>query len=320
MPHSHHSHSGQFCKHASGTSLEAVVQAAIQRGFEVYGLTEHVPRYRVDDLYPEEEGMSLADLLAQFQSFLTEAHRLKVAYASRITLLVGLETEYITAIDLDMLEALLEDHRGRIEYIVGSVHHVNEIPIDFDRLTFEKALHTTTNGDGPQVSAVQMDRFLSAYFDAQRKLLERFQPEIIGHLDLCRLYNPTLKFRNYPEAWKKLEENIQCAIKYGALFEVNAAALRKGWESAYPGPDILPLILQNRGRLALSDDSHGPQAVGNHYPQMAAYLRHMGVEELWYLIPSDVQNTAGRYLTAARIPGNWWEHPFWKESSLPDQC
>lgn len=53
MPYSHHSHSGQFCKHAVGT-LEEVVLEAIQQGFEVFGLTEHVPRYRVADLYPEE--------------------------------------------------------------------------------------------------------------------------------------------------------------------------------------------------------------------------------------------------------------------------
>lgn len=53
MPHSHHSHSGQFCKHASGL-LEEVVHAAVQQGFELYGLTEHVPRYREEDMYPEE--------------------------------------------------------------------------------------------------------------------------------------------------------------------------------------------------------------------------------------------------------------------------
>lgn len=53
MPFSHHSHSGQFCKHASG-SLEEVVLEAIRQNFIAYGLTEHVPRYREKDLYPEE--------------------------------------------------------------------------------------------------------------------------------------------------------------------------------------------------------------------------------------------------------------------------
>ena len=59
MPYSHHSHSGQFCKHASG-SLEDVVKAAIEQGFELYGLTEHVPRYRTEDLYPEEVQVRLS--------------------------------------------------------------------------------------------------------------------------------------------------------------------------------------------------------------------------------------------------------------------
>ena len=53
MPYSHHSHSGQFCKHAAG-SLEDVVKEALRQGFEIYCLTEHVPRYRNEDLYPEE--------------------------------------------------------------------------------------------------------------------------------------------------------------------------------------------------------------------------------------------------------------------------
>lgn len=53
MPHSHHSHSGQFCKHATGL-LEETVLEAIRQGFKVYGLTEHVPRYRMADMYPEE--------------------------------------------------------------------------------------------------------------------------------------------------------------------------------------------------------------------------------------------------------------------------
>lgn len=51
--HSHHSHSGQFCKHAVGT-LEEVIQSAISKGFSIFGLSEHVPRYRLQDRYPEE--------------------------------------------------------------------------------------------------------------------------------------------------------------------------------------------------------------------------------------------------------------------------
>lgn len=58
---SHHSHSGQFCSHAKGT-LEEVVKEAIRRGWSTLGLSEHVPRYREQDLYPEEVRRSLPPL------------------------------------------------------------------------------------------------------------------------------------------------------------------------------------------------------------------------------------------------------------------
>lgn len=53
MTISHHSHSGQFCRHAKGT-LEEVVEEAIRQGFTTFGLSEHVPRYKKEHFYPEE--------------------------------------------------------------------------------------------------------------------------------------------------------------------------------------------------------------------------------------------------------------------------
>jgi histidinol-phosphatase (PHP family) len=198
-------------------------------------------------------------LIRQFDHFVEEAHRLKAVYAPRIVLLVGLETEFITTTDLDQLELLLQRHQGRIEYIVGSVHHVNGVPIDFDLPTFHAAVSTcqTNTVDHSKESSKEdcdnqnkadsagdqgdsdSERFLFAYLDAQYALLRRFRPEIIGHIDLCRLYTPALRFSDFPHALTRLERNISFAVAYGALFEVNAAAFRKGWDSAYPANDVL---------------------------------------------------------------------------------
>ncbi|KAK7053802.1 histidinol-phosphatase [Favolaschia claudopus] len=305
--HSHHSHSGQFCKHAAGT-LEEVVLEAIRQGFEVYGLSEHVPRYRQIDLYPEEEGLTLDRLSSQFEQFLAEARRLKALYASQIRLLVGLETEFITALDLDSLDAILQKHQGQVEYIVGSVHHLNGIPIDFDRPTFEKAVESA---DGSSKDSA----FLCAYFDAQYEVLRRFHPEVVGHLDLCRLYNPTLQFSQFPEALERAKRNILYAIDYGALFEINAAALRKNWNTPYPGLDLLQIILQYGGHLALSDDSHGPHAVGLNYGSLPGYLERAGVTDLWFLENSETPNAYGRHVRAVKMEQNWATHPFWSRLS-----
>lgn len=53
MPFSHHSHSGQFCPGHAKDSLEEVIQLAIAKKFQVFCLTEHMPRGK-EDFYPEE--------------------------------------------------------------------------------------------------------------------------------------------------------------------------------------------------------------------------------------------------------------------------
>ncbi|KAK0469371.1 Polymerase/histidinol phosphatase-like protein [Desarmillaria tabescens] len=304
--HSHHSHSGQFCKHASG-NLEDVVLEAIHQGFDVYGLTEHVPRYRIQDLYPEEEGMSLPDLEIQFNAFLDEAHRLKSLYADKINLLIGLETEYITLLDIDNLQQCLRTHGERIEYIVGSIHHVNGLPIDFDFDTFQKALRSLSC----ETEKETQEHFLCRYFEAQYDVLQHVKPEVVGHFDLCRLFTPSLRLDDYPAARKLAERNIAYAVGYGALFEVNAAAFRKKWDTAYPAGDVVEIILKHGGRFTLSDDSHGPHAVGLNYDRVAKYLRSVNVAELWYLQSSMNVNAAGRKTQSVRLEGDWWDHTFW---------
>lgn len=186
-------------------------------------------------LMGSQDGLTPEDLMTQFEGYIEEAYRLKLAYRDKITLLVGLETEYVTSLDLDNLEKLLERFGERIEYIVGSVHHVRGIPIDFDLATFQSCLGTF---DG-ETEKERMEGFLCSYFDAQYEVLERFRPEIVGHIDLCRLYNPHLLFSDYPRAEEKLKRNINFAVDYGALFEASAAPFRKGWNTAYPGEDAL---------------------------------------------------------------------------------
>lgn len=115
------------------------------------------------------------------------------------------------------------------------MHHVNGIPIDFDKETFEKALNSFAQVEG---GLSQLDQLFCAYFDAQYDLLRLCQPEVIGHIDLCRLYLPGASFQA-PEVWAKIVRNVDYAISYGSLFEVNAAAFRKGWRTAYPAADIL---------------------------------------------------------------------------------
>ena len=49
-----HSHSGQFCPGHAKDQLEDIIKHAISLGYTTIGLTEHMPRTSLEDLYPEE--------------------------------------------------------------------------------------------------------------------------------------------------------------------------------------------------------------------------------------------------------------------------
>ncbi|EJT52187.1 histidinol-phosphatase [Trichosporon asahii var. asahii CBS 8904] len=331
--HSHHSHSGQFCRHAKD-NLEDVVKEAVRQGFTTFGLSEHAPRYREQDLFPEESDLTPTDLSRIYLDFLTEALRLKAKYADRITLLVGIETDFISPLDMSELTTLLSQHE-EIDYVVGSVHHVSGVSIDFDRPNYLRAVAdcaspTPTmvrNAEGELVMAppvneikepetmADIEDFVARYLDAQFEMIIAQEPEVIGHFDLCMLFTPQISLKSSAAVWEKVERNVDAAISYGALFEANAAAFRKGWNSSYPAPDVLQLILSKGGRVCLSDDSHGVSYVGLNYGRLREYLVAQGVEEIWYLVPRDQEGEkVGKRGRVKAKPLRGWERAeFWSQ-------
>ena len=78
MPHTHHSHSGQFCNHATD-SLRDILKHMIQtRHMTTIALTEHIAR-PLEHLYPDElaDGWPPARLDQTFEDFVIEAKALQ---------------------------------------------------------------------------------------------------------------------------------------------------------------------------------------------------------------------------------------------------
>ncbi|GAP84779.2 putative histidinol phosphate phosphatase family protein [Rosellinia necatrix] len=136
-----HSHSGQFCPGHAKDQLEDVVKHAIGLGYTTMGLTEHMPRTGLEDLYPEElddpEG-SLAALAPRHAAYMEEAQRLRALYAPQIALLVGFEGEWMRPAYRELVTALAA--HPAVDYFVGSLHHVNGVPIDYDREYYARAM------------------------------------------------------------------------------------------------------------------------------------------------------------------------------------
>ncbi|EFX05619.1 mRNA decapping hydrolase [Grosmannia clavigera kw1407] len=297
-----HSHSGQFCGHAVDR-LEEVVQQAIVLGFRTLGMSEHMPRVHVEDLYPEEKGEDLqASLVALdrlFEDYVCEALRLREAYADRITILVGFEAEWIHGAADDGVRVQALAARPELDYFVGSVHHVGAdgVPIDYDKASYARAVKTS------QQKALSVDS-LSAevkakvvadpeaalyldYYDQQLAMLQALRPRVVGHFDLVRLLSadPARDCRAAwgGAVWPAIERNLRAVAAAGGWLECNTSALRKGLEEPYPARPIAEAWLRMGGRFTMSDDSHGIGHVATNYRRGLAYLASLGVTEVWTL-------------------------------------
>jgi histidinol-phosphatase (PHP family) len=268
----HGGHSGEFCGHAKG-KLEAVVQRAIEAGFTHYGLSEHCPRYREQDLYGEEHaaGMTTASLLASFQAYITEAFALRERYADRIQVLVGFETERLPPGDwlarMRELRAL-----APFEYVIGSVHDVDGVWVDYKREVTE-ALAEQVGGRA---------RLQARYFDDVADMVRALQPEVVGHIDLIRKFEGEGASIDRA-AWPHLEAALEAVRDAGAALDVNCGASRRGLSPVYPLPSILQRAREMNIGVTLGDDGHGAHDVGVGLDSCMQAITAAGYRELRYL-------------------------------------
>ncbi|KAK5628423.1 hypothetical protein RRF57_004138 [Xylaria bambusicola] len=300
-----HSHSGQFCPGHAKDQLEDIIKHAIGLGYKTMALTEHMPRTALEDLYPEElddPETSLSALIPRHEAYLKEAQRLQALYAPQISLLIGFEGEWLRP-GYESLINELAAHPA-IDYFIGSLHHVNGVPIDYDKEYYARAVASAqplTNGtytNGAATSAAQTERgsengdmeareerTYERYYDQQYEMLVALRPRVVGHFDLVRLMssNPDRDVRYWPGVWERIERNLTFVASYGGWLECNSSALRKGLAEPYPCRVIAEKWLSLNGKFTLSDDSHGIAQVGTNYGRALDFLASLDVNTLWTL-------------------------------------
>ncbi|KAK3319355.1 polymerase/histidinol phosphatase-like protein [Apodospora peruviana] len=273
-----HSHSGQFCPGHAKDQLEDVVKHAISIGYKTMGLTEHMPRTELEDLYPDEldtdPHASLASLIPRHEAYLLEAQRLQTKYASQINILIGFEGEWIRPECGPLIKTLSAP--TCVDYFLGSIHHTGGIGIDFDREMYERAKAAAGGSE---------ELLFQRYYDEQFDMLVALKPRVVGHFDLIRLLSedPARDLRGWKEGkvWEKVVRNLEFVAKYGGWLECNTSALRKGLKEPYPARPVAEEWLSLGGKFTFSDDSHGVAQVATNYARGLDYLQSLGVTELW---------------------------------------
>lgn len=266
----HGGHSGQFCDHAVG-SLEEVLEAAVAAGFTTFGISEHAPRLGTQYLYDKEIelGWDVAHLEKLFDDYATTSAELVEAFADRLTVLRGFEAE---AVPTDRYKELMLGYRERygFEFMIGSVHHVDDISIDGPMHQFQQAME----GRGG------LEPLAIAYYEAVIAMIEALQPEVVGHLDLIRKNGVHVGPVDTPAIREVAVAALEVVRDHGCVLDLNTAGYRKGLKTPYPAPWIIQRATDMGIGFCFGDDSHGPEQVGAGMEASRRYLLEQGVTHI----------------------------------------
>ena len=266
----HGGHSAQFCNHAENT-LEEIIQAYVHKGFAWVGITEHMPPSDDRFLYPDEKtaGLDSRNLQNRFSRYIDSCRSLQKKYQEQIELFVGFETEAYSG-SLDHIEALRKKYSP--DYIVGSVHHVNDICFDFSPNLYRNAINNVGS----------IDSFYLHYFDLQYRMIDRLNPEVVGHFDLVRIYDNDYPERlKKPQIYERIDRNLKLIADLNLILDLNIRSYHKGATEPYPSRLIVERAIELGIAIVPGDDSHSVDTVGRHMDRGCAWFKKLGGSTLW---------------------------------------
>ncbi len=233
-----------LCKHALGNPGE-YVKHAHEIGLKVIGFSDHCPA-------PTNFDTDCRMDLSQIKKYIEMVEEAK-ANPYGVNVLCGMEIDYVQG-RMDEVSSLIKSYD--FDYIIGSVHYVDDYP--FDHPDFIDRWNTP-----------EMIRYVwNKYADLLKDMVSSFKLDIIGHIDLPKKFGMVPS--NMDPFLSKLAEVVQLASSKKVLIEINTAGKRKPIKEFYPSLNILKLIKKNGGAITFGSDAHCPTEVGFGFEEAAS--------------------------------------------------
>lgn len=237
-----HNHTTR-CNHAEGT-VDEYIRKAIDLGIDIYGFSEHAPM----DFDPHYR-LSFEEMAA----YRDDIFQAKEKYKNDIEILFGYEVDWLPG---HMDERVLN---AKVDYMIGSVHFIDKW--SFDNPEF---LAGWKNKD--------IDEIWKAYFEATEAMAKSGKFDIVGHLDLIKVFKYLPK-----QDTRILAKNAMQAIKRSNMvLELNAAGLRKPIGEIYPSKPLLEVAYEMDIPITFSSDAHTVDQVGFSYDKVTSLAKEVG--------------------------------------------
>jgi histidinol-phosphatase (PHP family) len=156
--------------------------------------------------------------------------------------------------------------------VVGSLHHVRDIPFDYNRTSYDQAVQQCGG----------LGELYAAYFDDQYEMIQSLRPRVVGHLDIIRIYDSDYRSRLLKsDIWRRIVRNLEAIKQLNLILDYNVRPLSKGASEPYLAGPILEKAVELGVDIVPGDDSHGIDDIGRHWPIALKLLRAAGVSMRW---------------------------------------
>ncbi len=252
-----HTHS-HYSPDAS-SNLTDMIQSAVNKGVDVYGITDHCDIIKFDEV--------------DYFKLMTEcANEIKeIQKTTPIKLLTGLELGEPT-INLELADKIINSYN--FDCIIGSLHAV----------TGQDDFYWA---DYPNMTDDDINNLMSLYFDEVLDLVKWNGQDILAHLTYPYRYiinNGRLKgdvsYKIFDEKAKKI---FKCLIENDKALENNTASSGKSKLDFQANLHFLKLYKECGGkRISIGSDAHDVKRVGDGIARDYEMLKELGFQAVTY--------------------------------------
>ncbi len=240
-----HNHT-PLCNHAQGT-IDEYICKAIEQGTKYFGFSDHAPME-----YDPKYRMSFDDMKKYEKSVLDA----KKKYKGKINILLGYEVDYLKGyMDKRVLNA-------DVDYLIGSVHFIDGW--GFDNPEFIG-----------KYESENIDEIWEKYFLAIKEMAESGLFDIVGHLDLIKVF----KFMPKKEILDIAKDTLLAIKKANMVLEINMAGIRKPIKEPYPSFELLKEAYKLGIEITFASDAHKPKQVGLYAKDILTMAKEVGYKQ-----------------------------------------
>lgn len=240
--------------------VKKYLETAKSKGIKDLGFSEHGYRFK------QSKDILFNPWIKERQTEDVEEYVELILKAKELGLPVklGIELDYMPGKEKE-IENFLKPYPW--DYVIGSIHWIGDWGFDLVEMR-------------EQWSHKSIIEIYKEYFSILKQLLESKQFDILGHMDVIKVFGHKPQ-DSEEDKLEELYEEILPFVKASEItVEMSTAGIRKPVGELYPSKSLMEKLTKEEIPMMINSDAHCPQDVAKDYDKGIDYLNSYGVTKI----------------------------------------